>query len=115
MSSRGGRELERRELDEATAHAQLYLDRLRRAHLSLSGVAAVAFGGLIGALPLLALALPSLDDQRLLGIPWQVLLLLAPYPVFVALAWVYVRRADALDEAFLALVEEDDPDDEPPA
>ncbi|MDX8151046.1 hypothetical protein SK069_05540 [Patulibacter brassicae] len=105
----------RRELDEATPHAQLFLDRLRRAHLSLAGVAALAGGGLLAALPLVALALPALDDDAWLGVPWPVLLLLTPYPLLVALAWLYVRRADALDEAFLALVAEDEePEPGPP-
>lgn len=106
----------RRELDEATPHAQLFLDRLRRAHLSLAGVAALAGGGLLAALPLVALALPALDDDAWLGVPWPVLLLLTPYPLLVALAWLYVRRADALDEAFLALVAEDEePEPDAPA
>jgi hypothetical protein len=100
--------VDRRELDEATPHAQLYLDRLRSAHLALSGVTVLAFGGLVGALPLVALALPSLEDRSVLGVPLAVLLLLAPYPVFVLIAWIYVRRADGLDEAFVALVVEDD-------
>lgn len=106
--SSGAPAVARRELDEATPHAQLFLDRLRRAHLSLAGVAALAGGGLLAALPLVALALPALDDDAWLGVPWPVLLLLVPYPLLVALAWLYVRRADALDEAFLALVAEDE-------
>ena len=103
--------VDRRELDEATPHAQLYLDRLRSAHLALSGVTVLAFGGLVGALPLVALALPSLEEHTILGVPLAVLLMLAPYPVFVLIAWIYVRRADDLDETFAALVAEDDPDE----
>jgi hypothetical protein len=103
--------VDRRELDEATPHAQLYLDRLRSAHLALSGVTVLAFGGLVGALPLVALALPSLEEHTVLGVPLAVLLMLAPYPVFVLIAWIYVRRADGLDETFVALVAEDDPDE----
>ncbi|WP_022930637.1 membrane protein [Patulibacter americanus] len=103
--------VDRRELDEATPHAQLYLDRLRSAHLALSGVTVLAFGGLVGALPLVALALPSLEEHTILGVPLAVLLMLAPYPVFVLIAWIYVRRADGLDETFVALVAEDDPDE----
>ena len=103
--------VDRRELDEATPHAQLYLDRLRGAHLALSGVTVLAFGGLVGALPLVALALPSLEEHTILGVPLAVLLMLAPYPVFVLIAWIYVRRADDLDDTFAALVAEDDPDE----
>lgn len=106
--------VDRRELDEATPHAQLYLDRLRSAHLALSGVTVLAFGGLVGSLPLVALALPSLEEHTILGVPLAVLLMLAPYPVFVLIAWIYVRRADGLDETFAALVAEDDPDEPAP-
>lgn len=100
----------RRDLDEATPHAQLYLDRLRHAQLALSGVTVIAFGGLVGALPIVALALPGLDERTVLGVPLAVLLLLLPYPVFVLIAWLYVRRADDLDETFSALVAEEEPD-----
>ena len=41
----------REELAEATVHGQVYLRRLRRAQLSLSVMALVAFGALFGALP----------------------------------------------------------------
>jgi len=105
--------VDRRELDEATPHARLYLDRLRRAHLGLSGVAAIAGGGLIAALPLVALALPSLAEREALGVPVAVLLLLCPYPLFVALGWLYARRADALDRTFLELVADDEDEAEP--
>lgn len=105
-----GARVDRQELGEATSHGQLYVDRLRAAHLTLSGVALVAFGGLVGALPLVALALPSLEAQSLLGVPLPVLLLLAPYPVFIVIGAVYARRADGLDATFAALVGEGDPD-----
>lgn len=105
--------VDRRELDEATPHAQLYLDRLRSAHLALSRITVIAFGGLVGALPLVALALPGLDERTVLGVPVAVLLLLAPYPVFVLIAWLYVRRADDLDDTFVALVSGDSEPDRP--
>ena len=106
MSAAGGARVDRRELGEATSHGQLYVDRLRAAHLTLSGIALVAFGGLVGALPLVALALPSLEAHSVLGIPVPVLLLLAPYPVFVVIGAVYAGRADGLDATFAALVDE---------
>jgi len=102
----GGARVDRRELGEATSHGQLYVDRLRAAHLTLSGVALVAFGGLVGALPLVALAWPSIESRSVAGVPLGVLLLLAPYPVFVVIGAVYARRADGLDETFAALVDE---------
>ena len=102
----GGARVDRRELGEATSHGQLYVDRLRAAHLTLSAVALVAFGGLVGALPLVALAWPSVESRSIAGVPLGVLLLLAPYPAFVVIGAVYARRADGLDETFAALVDE---------
>jgi hypothetical protein len=98
--------VDRRELGESTSHGQLYVDRLRSAHLTLSGVALVAFGGLVGALPLVALAWPSIESRSVAGIPLGVLLLLAPYPAYVVIGAIYARRADGLDETFAALVED---------
>lgn len=110
----GGARVDRRELGEATSHGQLYVDRLRAAHLTLSGVALVAFGGLVGALPLVALAWPSIESRSIAGVPLGVLLLLAPYPAFVVIGAVYARRADGLDETFAALLDEDGPGDTAP-
>jgi hypothetical protein len=107
----GGARVDRRELGEATSHGQLYVDRLRAAHLTLSGVALVAFGGLVGALPLVALAWPGIEARTVAGVPLAVLLLLAPFPVFVVIGAVYARRADGLDETFAALVDEGDGQD----
>lgn len=101
-----GRRVDRRELDEATAHGQLYVDRLRAAHLTLAGVALVAFGGLVGALPLVAVAWSGLGSRSVAGVPIAVLLLLAPFPAFVVIGAVYARRADGLDESFSALLDE---------
>lgn len=98
----------RRELGEATSHGQLYVDRLRSAHLSLAGIALVAFGGLVGSLPLVALAWPGIESATVAGVPLGVFLLLAPYPVVVVIAAVYARRADGLDDTFAALVADDD-------
>jgi hypothetical protein len=42
-----------------------------------------------------------------LGVPLPVLLIvLPPFPVFVAFGWLYARRAQALEQAFRELVEE---------
>ena len=96
----------RDELAEATAHGGLYLRRLIRAQLSLSTVALVAFGGIIGALPLALLLLPGLQDVYVLGVPLPIFVIAwPPFPLFIAIAVVYVRRATALEEAFRDLVE----------
>jgi hypothetical protein len=97
----------RDELAEVTPHGQLYLRRLIRAQLTLSFLGLLAFGGLIGSLPLLLLLAPSLQDIDVLGVPLPALLLVIPiFPLIVLIGWLYQRRADALDRSFQELLEE---------
>lgn len=96
----------RDELAEGTPHGGVYLRRLMRAQLTLSLLALAAFGGIVGALPLLFVLAPSLQDVLVLGVPLPIALLAAPlFPLFVAIGWIYQRRAAALDDAFRDLVE----------
>jgi putative solute:sodium symporter small subunit len=96
------------ELADATAHGGIYLRRLVRAQLALSLVALVAFGGLLGSLPLALLLIGRLNDIALAGIPLADLLVaVPPFPLFVVIGWIYRRRADALDDAFRALVQDE--------
>ena len=95
----------RDELAEGTAHGDVYLRRLRKAQLSVSLLALTAFGGFIGALPLVLYLVPSLMDIEVLGLPLPlVLVVVPPFPIFVAIGWLHQRRADALDAAFRDLV-----------
>jgi hypothetical protein len=95
------------DIDEATAHAAVYLRRLRREQLRLALLSLVAFGGLIGALPLILYLLPGLQQAVLLGLPVPLwLVIVPPFPLFVAIGLLEQRRADALDAAFRELVEE---------
>jgi hypothetical protein len=97
----------RQELAEATEVGGLYLRRLVRAQLGLSLSALVAFGGLIGALPLALFSVPGLQDVDVLGLPLALLLVVpAPFPLFLAIGWIYQRRADALDAAFRELADQ---------
>ena len=99
----------RDELAEATAHGGLYLRRLIRAQLGLSVVALIAFGGIVGALPLALLLLPGLEDVSVLGVPLPIFLIAwPPFPLFIAIAVIYARRAAALEESFRDLVEPPD-------
>jgi hypothetical protein len=87
----------------------LYLARLRQAQLSLSLLALVAFGGLVGALPLVLVIFPQLQAVRVLDVPLPlVLVVLMPFPLFVAIGWLYERRADDLEESFRDLLCEDE-------
>jgi putative solute:sodium symporter small subunit len=98
----------RDELAEETAYGALYLRRLRHAQLGLSLLGLVAFGGLVGSLPLLLAVAPGLARVHLLGVPLPALIVAVPaFPLFVAIAIVYQRRADALDESFRTLVRDE--------
>jgi putative solute:sodium symporter small subunit len=98
----------RDELAEDTAHGELYLSRLRRAQLELSLLGLVAFGGLVGSLPLLIALLPALNRIDVLGIPLAVLVVAVPaFPLFVVIGYAYERRADALDTSFRDLVRDE--------
>jgi putative solute:sodium symporter small subunit len=95
----------RDELADTTAHGALYLQRLRQRQLTLSLLALVAFGALIGVLPLAIDIVPALRRIRLLSVPLAVWLVIVPAgPTFLALAILYRRRADTLDEDFRELV-----------
>jgi hypothetical protein len=99
----------RDELADATAHGGLYLRRLIRSQLGLSVVALVAFGGFLGSLPLTLYLVPGLEDIYVWGVPLPLLLIvLPPFPIFVAFGWLYARRAQALEQAFRDLVEPDE-------
>lgn len=100
--------LTREELAETTAHSVLYLARLRHAQLALSLLALVAFGGLVGALPLVLVIFPGLQRVTVLDVPLPLLLVLTPFPLFVAIGWLYERRADNLEDAFRDLLAEDE-------
>lgn len=94
------------DLTEATPHAAVYLRRLRREQLRLALLSLVAFGGAIGALPLILYLLPSLHDAELLGVPVPIwLVVVPPFPLFIAIGALEQRRADGLDDAFRELVE----------
>ena len=96
----------REELAEATEHGRVYLLRLRHAQLSLSLWALVAFGAVFGVMPLALYLLPRLQRVHLLGIPLPLWLITIPMlPLFLAIGWLYARRADALDDQFRDLVE----------
>ena len=96
-----GRRTPRDELAEETAHGQLYLTQLRRAQLELSILGLVAFGGLVGSLPLLFVLIPGLGRIHVLGIPLAGVLIAGPlFPMFAVIGMIYKRRADALDESF---------------
>jgi putative solute:sodium symporter small subunit len=69
-------------------------------------LALVAFGAVFGVLPLALYLLPHLQRVDLLEVPITVWIIVIPMlPLFLAIGWLYARRADALDDAFRDLVE----------
>lgn len=95
----------RDELADATAHGEVYLRRLRQAQLALSITALITFGALVGILPIALYLLPALQRDELLGVPLPIWLVIVPLsPMFLVIAVLYTRRADALDESFRELV-----------
>ncbi len=105
----GGVRPPRDELADQTQVGGIYLRRLVRAQLTLSLLSLVAFGGLLGALPIALYVVPSLSATQVLGVPWALVLLGPPvFLLFLGVGWIYARRADALDDAFGDLVREDE-------
>jgi hypothetical protein len=102
--------LSTRDITEGTAHGDVYLRRLRRAQLALSLITLVAFGGLVGALPLLLYLSPHIiNETDILGVPLAIwLVVVPPYPLFVAIGWLQQHRADGLDSAFRELVADEE-------
>ena len=105
-ASRAGVRSPRQELADSTEHGEVYLRRLRHTQLQLSLLALVAFGAVFGVLPLAIFLLPHLQHTTLLGVPVTIWILIIPLaPLFIAIGWLYARRADSLDASFRDLVE----------
>ena len=108
--SRPGSPSPRDELAAGSEVGNVYLRRLVRAQLMLSLTALLAFGGLLGSLPVALAVLPGLQRVSVLGLPLPLVMLGAPlFVLFVVLGWVYQRRADALDASFSELLSEPEP------
>ncbi len=100
---RGRRSL--RELEEQTEVGQVFLRALMRRQLRLSCAIAASFMGLLGVQPLLAALWPRYGRLQLLGLPLAWLVLgVGSYPVMVALGFLYVRRAEQIDDEFSDLL-----------
>lgn len=99
----------RDELAEATPLGDVYLRRLVRAQLNLSLLALAAFGAVLGVLPIALYVLTGLGNAMLLGVPVELLALVGPpFPLLLAIGWLYARRANALDRSFRELAAPDD-------
>lgn len=83
------------------------VDEQRRLALRVLTVLGVC----LGSLPLVFTLSPTLAEVRLFGIPVAYLLLwVLVHPLLIGLGWFYVRRAEANEAAFTALVAHEEPD-----
>ncbi|HET9842442.1 MAG TPA: hypothetical protein VFQ01_10590 [Nocardioides sp.] len=93
------------EIDALTRLGEVYVQSLMRAQLRLAGYVVLLLAATVGLLPVVFLVLP-VDDVHLLGVPLSWLLLgVAVYPLLLAIAWWYVRRAEKNEAAFVDLVD----------
>jgi len=100
------RPLPSEELRAGTAHSALYLRRLRRRQLGLSLLALVTLAGVVGSLPLVLYLAGDALAHSVLGVPLAAFVVaVPPFAFFVALGWLYARRADGVDADFQDLVD----------
>jgi hypothetical protein len=93
------------DLDAETQIASLYLGSLLRTQLGLAVRILTALAVCVGGLPLLFHLAPGLTAVEVLGLPLAWLLLgVVVYPFLVLLGWRYVRRAEAIEADFAALL-----------
>lgn len=94
-----------REIDAESALGEVFMRSLLREQLRLALLVLLTLGLSLGSLPLAFHLAPGLTSVRLAGVPlsWLLLTVLA-YPWLFLLGWLYVRRAEANERAFAALV-----------
>ena len=98
-----------REIDAGTELGRVYMQSLLREQLRLAlrilGLLAVT----VGSLPLAFHLFPGLAEVRVGPLPLSWLLLgVLVYPWLLMLGWLYIRRSEANERDFAALVEEVD-------
>lgn len=94
------------QIDAQTQIGEIYMRTLIRGQLRLALGIAAALLGTVGLLPLLFWLAPGVRHASVLGVPvpW-VVLGACIYPALVLLSWLYVRRAEANEQAFADLVQ----------
>jgi hypothetical protein len=96
----------RREIDEQTQLGEVFMRSLMRAQLRLALLICAGLALLLGGLPLLFAAFPTLRRLDVFGLelPWLALGVLV-YPLLVAGAGFYVRQAERNERDFADLVD----------
>ena len=93
--------------DKLDIHSEAFLQSLMRRQLKLSITCAATFLIALPGLPLLNFFFPEFMAQRLFGftLTWFLLGVFF-FPLVWVIAWVFIRRSIALEEAEVAEVEE---------
>ncbi|MGH4014800.1 MAG: hypothetical protein ACRDSL_12925 [Pseudonocardiaceae bacterium] len=94
------------EVEEQTGVGEVLVRQLVRAQLTLAIRLMVLTVVVLGSIPLAFVIAPSLGTVNVFGLrlPW-LLLGLAVYPFFIAVAWSYNRSADRNEQEFTEMVE----------
>jgi hypothetical protein len=93
------------EIDAQSQVGEIYMHSLMRSQLRLALGVAVLLALSVGSLPLVFELSPAVRRAHLVGVPVPWLVLgLGVYPVLIALAWFYVRRAERNEAAFNHMV-----------
>jgi hypothetical protein len=93
------------EIDAQSAIGETYMRSLMRSQLRLALGVVLMLAASVGSLPLLFELVPSVRRAHLLGVPVPWLVLgFGVYPVLLALARFYVRRAERNEAAFHDMV-----------
>lgn len=103
-----------REIDAETALGEVFMRSLLREQLRLAATVLALLAMTLGALPLLFHLSPSLAEVTVGPVPlaWVLLGLLA-YPWLVLLGWWHLRRVEANERDFAALLDTVDEREEP--
>ena len=94
------------ELEDQTGVGEVLVNQLVRVQLILAIRLMALTVLVVGSIPVILWLAPSLGEISVLGVPLPWLLLgLAVYPVFLAVAWAYNRRVDRNEQDFAEMVE----------
>ena len=93
------------EIDAQSSVGEIYMRSLMRTQLRLALTVVGLLAVTVGALPLVFELSPGVRRAHLLGVPLPWLLLgVGVYPVILALATFYVRRAERVEADFADMV-----------
>ena len=96
-----------REIDAGTELGRIYMESLLREQLRLALRILALLAVTVGSLPLAFHLVPGLAEVRVGPLPLSWLLLgVLVYPWLLVLGWIYIRRSEANERDFAALVEE---------